>query len=168
MGERGGQTAEGKVETVPVPWAGARSRFTLRDERFAIGVRLACHSVSAAAELMGLSWDELQRIMERAVKRGLERRELERRELEGLRHVGMEENSFGRGQSSVSRLTDLDRARVLEVMKDNHREAADLLLATRPEDVRAGIKAVGIAMSGYFAATLRRRRAKVAGGGAGA
>ena len=46
--------------------------------------------------------------MERAVQRGLERRELA-----GLRHVGMDEKSFGRGQSDVSLLTDLDRARVL-------------------------------------------------------
>ena len=29
------QTPEGKVETVPVPWAGPRSRFTLLDERLA-------------------------------------------------------------------------------------------------------------------------------------
>jgi hypothetical protein len=29
------QTPEGKVETVPVPWAGKRSRFTLLYERFA-------------------------------------------------------------------------------------------------------------------------------------
>ena len=55
---------------------------------------LACRSVSAAAELLSLSWDELQTIMERAVERGLERRELE-----GLRHVGMDEKSFGKGQS---------------------------------------------------------------------
>ena len=144
------QTPEGKVETVPVPWAGKRSRFPLLYERFAIEVLLACRSVSAAAELMGLSWDELQTIMERAVKRGLERRKLA-----GLRHVGMDEKSFGKGQSSVSLLTDLDRARVLEVMKDNHREAADLLLATLPAEVRAGIEAVCLDMSGHFAAAAR-------------
>ena len=144
------QTPEGKVETVPVPWAEKRSRFTLLYERFAIEVLLACRSVSAAAELMGLSWDELHSIMERAVKRGLERRELE-----GLRHVGMDEKSFGKGQSYVSLLTDLDRARVLEVMKDNNREAADLLLATLPAEVRAAIEAVCIDMSGHFAAAAR-------------
>lgn len=144
------RTLEGKVETVPVPWAGARSRFTLLYERFAIEVLLACRSVSAAAELLKLSWDELHSIMERAVKRGLERRELE-----GLRHVGMDEKSFGSGQSYVSLLTDLDRARVLEVMKDNNREAADLLLATLPAEVRAAIDAVCIDMSGHFAAAAR-------------
>ena len=130
--------------------------------------------MSAAAELLSLSWDELHSIMERAVKRGLERREWE-----GLRHVGMDEkspsamssgpNGFGRGQSYVSLLTDLDRARVLEVMKDNNREAADLLLATLPAEVRAAIEAVCIDMArpstslpipfrllgGHFAAAAR-------------
>ena len=144
------QTPEGKVETVPVPWAGPRSRFTLLDERLAIEVLLACRSVSAAAELLSLSWDELQTIMERAVQRGLLRRELA-----GLRHVGMDEKSFGRGQSYVSLLTDLGRARVLEVMKGNNREAADLLLATLPAEVRAAIEAVCIDRSGHFAAAAR-------------
>ena len=135
---------------MPVPWAGPRSRFTLLYERFAIEVLLACRSVSAAAELLGLSWDELQTIMERAVQRGLERREWE-----GLRHVGTDEKSFGKGQSYVSLLTNLDRARVLEVMKENNREAADLLLATLPAQVRAAIEAVCIEMSGHFAAAAR-------------
>ena len=99
---------------------------------------------------MGLSWDELHAIMARAVQRGLDRREWA-----GLRQVGMDEKSFGRGQSYVSLLTDLDQARVLEVMQENHREAADLLLATLPEEVRAGIEAVCIDRSGHFAAAAR-------------
>jgi len=144
------QTPEGKTETVPVPWAGPRSRFTLLDERFAIEVLLACRSVSAAAELLGLSWDQLQLIMERAVERGLQRRELEE-----LRHVGMDEKSFAKGQSYVSLLTDLDQARVLEVMEGNNPEAADLLLATLPPEVLKGIEAVCIDLSGHFAAAAR-------------
>ena len=116
-------------------------------ERFAIEVLLACRSVSAAAELLGLSWDQLQLIMERAVERGLQRRELEE-----LRHVGMDEKSFGKGQSYVSLLTDLDAGRVLEVMEGNDREAADLLLATLPHEALEAIEAVCIDMSGHFAA----------------
>jgi len=144
------QTPEGKVETVPVPWAGKRSRFTLLYERFAIEVLLACRSMSAAAALLGLSWDQLHLIMERAVERGLERRELEE-----LRHVGMDEKSFAKGQSYVSLLTDLDAGRVLEVMEGNDREAADFLFATLPEEALAAIEAVCIDMSGHFAAAAR-------------
>jgi transposase len=144
------QTPEGKTETVPVPWAGPRSRFTLLYERFAIEVLLACRSVSAAAELLGLSWEQLQLIMERAVGRGLERRELEE-----LRYVGMDEKSFAKGQSYVSLLTDLDAGRVLEVMEGNDREAADRLFGTLPEEALEAIEAVCIDMSGHFAAAAR-------------
>jgi transposase len=130
---------EGKIETAPVPWAGKRSRFTLLYERFAIEVLLACRGVSAAAQLRGLSWDQLHLIMERAVERGLKRRELEE-----LRHVGMDEKSFAKGQSYVSLLTDLDQGRVLEVKEGNDLEAADLLFASLPQEVLGAIEAVCI------------------------
>lgn len=141
---------EGKIETVPVPWAGKRSRFTLLYERFAIEVLLACRGVSAAAELMGLSWDQLHLIMERAVVRGLDRRKLEE-----LSEVGMDEKSFAKGQSYVSLLTDLGQGRVLEVKEGNSRESADLLFGSLPEEVLKGIKAVCIDMSGHFGAAAR-------------
>jgi transposase len=144
------QRIDGKVETIAVPWAGKRSRFTLLYERFALEVLLACRSVSAAAELLGLSWDQLHLIMERAVERGLKRRDLSE-----LRHVGMDEKSFAKGQSYVSLLTDLDHGRVLEVQESNDREAADLLFATLPEGALEAIEAVCIDMSGHFAAAAR-------------
>ncbi len=64
--------SDGKVWTVPVPWAEKGSRFTLMFEGFVVRVLLACRSLSAASDLLGLSWDQLHRIMERAVERGLE------------------------------------------------------------------------------------------------
>jgi hypothetical protein len=70
--------------------------------------------------------------MERAVARG--RRP---REWEGLCHLGLDEKSFGRGQSSISLLTDRKGSRVLEVTPDNDRAAADQLLASLPEPVRS-------------------------------
>ena len=62
----------------------------------------------------------------------------------------------------MSLLTDLDRARVLEVMEDNNREAADLLFATLPPEVREAIGAVCIDMSGHFAAAARAAVPKAA------
>ena len=111
---------------------------------------LACRSVRAAAAWLGLSWDQLQAIMGRAVERGLKRRELE-----GLRHAGMDEKSFAKGQSDVSLLNDLDRGRVLEVEPGNERAAADPLLAALPPQTRAALAAVCIDMSGHFAAAAR-------------
>ena len=70
----------------------------------------ACGNVKSAAGLLGLDWDSVHRIMERAVERGLERRELET-----VPYVGIDEKSFGGGQSYISLLTDLSGSYVLEV-----------------------------------------------------
>ena len=47
--------------------------------------------------LLRLTWDSVQRFMDRAVERGLERRELDE-----VRHVGIDEKSFGRGHDYSS------------------------------------------------------------------
>lgn len=65
------------VKTLRVPWAAPGSRFTLLFEGFAIDVLLACRSLVQAQELLGLHWDSLHLIMQRAVARGLARRECE-------------------------------------------------------------------------------------------
>jgi len=147
---------DGKVWTVPVPWAEKHSRFTLLFERFSIQVLLACQNVTSAQGLLGVSWDQLHRIMERAVERGLERRDLE-----GLRYLGLDEKSFGKGQSYVSVMNDLDKSRVLEVMEGRDQEAGAILLATLPDEVKAQIDAVCIDMSGSYQAALERELPKV-------
>jgi transposase len=110
---------------VRVPWAGPGSRFRLLFKRFAIEVILASRSLSQAKELLGLHWDSLQGIIKRAVERGLERRELEQ-----LRYPGLDEKSFGKGQSYISLLTDLEGSRVLEVMEGRDQQAAEFLFST--------------------------------------
>ncbi|MBM4022592.1 MAG: hypothetical protein FJ284_10220 [Planctomycetes bacterium] len=83
--------ADHGVKTIVPPWAGKHSRFALFFEAFAIEVLQACRTVKAAASLLGLSWDSAQRIMDRAVERGLERREAT-----PIPHVGIDEKSFGK------------------------------------------------------------------------
>ncbi len=83
------------VKTIAVPWAGKHSRFTLLFEAFAVRVLQAAKNVKRAAALLGLDWDSVHRIMERAVERGLARRLLEE-----VRHVGVDEKSFGRGHTT--------------------------------------------------------------------
>ena len=92
------------VKTMPVPWAEPQGRFTLLFERFAVEVLLASASVSQACELLGIGWETAHEMMGRAVKRGLERRQLE-----AMKHLGMDEKSFGRGQSYITLLTDLEQ-----------------------------------------------------------
>jgi transposase len=143
------RTGDGKVETIEVPWAGKHSRYTLLFERFVLQVLEACRCVSAAGPLVGLSWDQLHRIMERAVERGMEARDLE-----NLKHAGLDEKSFAKGQSYVSILSDLDESRVIEVMEGRDQESAGMLFETLPQDVLDRIEAVCIDMSGSYRATV--------------
>lgn len=142
---------DGKVWTVPVPWAEKGSRFTRLFERLAVTVLQAARSLKQAAGWLRLDWDAVQRIMERAVERGLERRELE-----GLKHLGLDEKSFRRGQDYISVLTDLgSEPRVLEVAEGRRTEDALGLIRTLPEAQRAPVAAVAIDMSAADAAAVR-------------
>jgi transposase len=138
------------VKTISVSWAEPGSRFTLLFERFALDVILACRSLTQVCDLLGLDWDAVQRIMDRAVRRGLKRRELE-----GLTHVGIDEKSFGSGQSYISLLTDLDESRVLEVMEGCDQETAEALWQSLPEEQRRSIEAVALDMAPAFIAATQ-------------
>ncbi|MFY8058567.1 MAG: ISL3 family transposase [Planctomycetaceae bacterium] len=125
------------VKTIAVPWSGKHSRFTLLFEAFAIEVLLAASSIQSAAELLRIDWSTAQEIMKRAVERGLQRRSLE-----DVRHVGIDEKSFGKGQDYVSVMTDLDASRVLEVSPDRTIESANQLWSTLSESQRKKIQDV--------------------------
>ena len=129
------------VKTIAVPWAGKHSRFTLMFEATAISVLKAASSVSKAAELLGLSWNAMHSIIQRAVERGLERRSLD-----SIHHVGMDEKSFGKGHDYVSIMTDLDNHRVLEVTPERTIEAADKLWKTLSPTQQEAISSVSMDM----------------------
>ena len=129
------------VKTTAVPWAAKHSRFTLLFEAFAIDVLIAAGSVQAGRALIGLSWQSAHAVMQRAVDRGLAKRDNG-----GLRYVGIDEKSFGRGQSYVSVMTDPQASRVLDVVPDRTEAAADTLWNTLTKEQRASIEAVSIDM----------------------
>jgi len=140
------------VKTIAVPWAAPQGRFTLLFERFAVEVLLASASVSQACELLGLSWDSAQEIMRRAVERGLERRQLDE-----LKHLGMDEKSFKRGQSYVTLLTDLDESRVLDVVEERTTEASDRLWETLSPEQKQAVEAVAVDMWEPFIQTIEKQ-----------
>lgn len=59
------------VKTIDVPLGGTGLAFYAAFECFAIEVLWASRSLAQERELLRLSWDALQRIMDRAVQRGL-------------------------------------------------------------------------------------------------
>lgn len=94
-----------------MPWAELVSCYSIRFKSFAVEVLLASRTLTQAAELLRLSWDGVQRIIDRAVVRGMARRTTH-----GIKRVGLDEKSFLRGQSYVARMTDLDGKRVLDLV----------------------------------------------------
>ena len=138
------------VKTMHVPWAAPLGRFTLLFERFAVEVLLASASVSQACELLGLGWETAHEIMRRAVERGLARRQLDQ-----LRHLGMDEKSFKRGQSYITLLTDLDAARVLEVVEERTTEAAGKLWQGLSSEQKQTVEAVAVDMWEPFIRTIQ-------------
>jgi len=139
------------VKTMQVPWAEPQGRFTLLFERFAVEVLLASASVSQACELLDIGWETAHDFMRRAVERGLDRRQLE-----GLRHLGMDEKSFGRGQSYITLLTDLDQARVVDVVEDRTGEAAEQLWQTLTPAQKQAVEAVAVDMWEPFIQTIQK------------
>jgi transposase len=138
------------VKTIAVPWAGKNSRFTLMFESFALKVIEACGCVEQARELLRIGWDAVQRIMERGVARGLERRKLDQ-----VRYAGIDEKSFRKGHNYVSVLNDLEEARVLEVVEGRTRQSADSLWQTLGGEVLGSIEAVAMDMWEAFMKSTR-------------
>lgn len=110
--------AEHGVRQIRVAWAEERSRFTALFEALAIRL-LKETTLSGLADLMGLSWDEAEGILKRAVERGLERRDRE-----PLRFVGVDETSFLKRHEYVTVVADLERGAVAWV--GDHRRKATL------------------------------------------
>jgi transposase len=72
---------------------------------------------------MGLSFDEVDHIQRRAVRRGLTRRSEEE-----IQRIGLDEKSMKRGHQYLSVLTDTDRSKVLDVVEHRTEESAKTLL----------------------------------------
>ncbi len=106
------ECAEHGVRVLKLRWAEPSSRFTALMERLVIDW-LKAASQKAVGEQLGLSWDEIHGIMERAVARGLERRQAE-----PLPQLGVDEKAFRKGHKYFTLVNDLERSRVLYVAED--------------------------------------------------
>lgn len=105
------------VRQAPVPWAGKHSRFTLLMERLVIETLRACQSVSRTSMLTGVSWDQAQAVMERAVERG-QRRKAEDPDAAPAKRIGVDEKAFRKGHNYLTLVTDLDAGTVEHVAED--------------------------------------------------
>jgi len=128
------------IKQLPVPWAEVGSRFTAMFEVLAIDW-LKYASVKAVAAQLRISWAEADGIMQRAVRRGLQRRTLE-----APRHAGVDETSFQKRHEYVTVVSDLERGIVLHVADDRGRAALDGFWTRLSDTQRARIEAVAMDM----------------------
>lgn len=100
------------VKQVTTPWGEAGSRFTALFEAVAISW-LQVTSISDVAEQLGLSWDEVDGIMQRAVRRGLARRKQTK-----PKHIGIDETAFQKRHEYVTVLLDKETDSVIDILED--------------------------------------------------
>ncbi len=139
------------VVQVKVPWAEARSRFTLLFERLAIDVLGQC-DVTGATKILRISWDEAWGIMERAVKRGRQRKAPK-----VVRRLGVDEKAAAKGHRYLTLVCDLEEGTVEHVAEERKQESLEGYYQGLSEEQLAGIEAVAMDMwAPYIQATLAR------------
>ncbi|MCU7879469.1 MAG: ISL3 family transposase [Candidatus Thiodiazotropha sp. (ex Lucinoma aequizonata)] len=137
------------VVTVSVPWAEPGTGFTAMFEALVIDW-LKEASISAVSRLMGLSWNAIDGIMQRAVKRGLARRE----EINPT-HIGVDETAFRKRHDYVTVVSDQDTGTVLHVGKDRKKATLKEWYSSLTEEQREAIESVSMEMwPAFINATL--------------
>jgi transposase len=137
------------VRVVKLPWAEPSSRFTALFEALAIEWLKEARQKAVAGQL-GLSWDEIHGIMERAVQRGLERREAET-----VSQIGVDEKAFRKGHSYLTLVNDLVRGRVLYVAEERRQSSLAGFWGTLTAEQIAGIEAVVMDMWDPYITSVR-------------
>lgn len=138
------------VVQVRIPWSEPGSRFTALFEALAIDW-LQEASLSAVARLLKLTWDEVDGIQARAVRRGLERREIE-----PPQRIGVDETSYQKRHEYVTVVSDLQRDRVLYVADDRKETSLDPFYEDLGPEQCSGIEVVCMDMwRAYIGSTQR-------------
>lgn len=137
------------VVTVSVPWAEPGSGFTAMFEALVIDW-LKEASISAVSRLMGLSWNAIDGIMQRAVARGLSRREAV-----FPTQIGVDETAFRKRHDYVTIVSDQEEGSVLHVGSDRRKETLKAWYESLTEEQREAIESVCMDMwPAFINATL--------------
>jgi len=142
---------EDGVQQVAVPWAEVGGRFTALFEAMVIAW-LGEATISAVADLVGLSWEEVDGIQQRAITRGLARRQPAM-----ARNIGIDETSYQDDHEYVTVITDRDRRIVLDVLDDRTKEPVAAWIDRLDEPQKQGIATVTMDMWEAFITAFRER-----------
>ena len=143
------QCAEHGVRQIVVPWAEPGSRFTALFEALVIDW-LGEASVTAVARLLRLSWDAVDGVMQRAVRRGLARRQRT-----VVTRLGVDETSFQKRHEYVTVVVDQEAGHVLHVADDRTERSLDAFYDTLSAEQVAAIDSVAMDMWPAYIASTR-------------
>ncbi len=133
------QCPEHRVVQLAVPWSEGRARLTALCEAVVIDW-LRHATITAVAQQMRLSWDEVDGVMQRAVQRGLQRREVQ------LPHrIGVDETSFQKRHEYVTVINDLD-GHVVHVADGRSQEALEQFYQRFDREQLAAVETVAMDM----------------------
>ena len=137
------------VVTVSVPWAEPGSGFTAMFEALVIDW-LKEASTQAVARQLKLSWNAIDGIMQRAVKRGLSRRERL-----SPKQIGVDETAFRKRHDYVTIVSDQETGTVLHVGEDRTKASLIAWYESLTEAQREAIESVSMDMwPAFINATL--------------
>lgn len=132
------------VRQVRIPWAERGSKFTALFEARVIRW-LEEASISAVADLFGLDWGTVDRIMGRAVRRGLKRKSFEQGHKLPAR-LGIDETSFQKRHEYVTVICDQDSGDVVHVGDGRSAEAVSEYLKPFDLEARGAVETVAMDM----------------------
>jgi transposase len=144
------ECGEHGVLAAKVPWSEPGSRFTALFEALVIDW-LKEASISAVRRVLGLSWSEVDSVMKRAVKRGLERRGSI-----AAKRVGVDETSFQKRHEYVTVVSDPEKGRVLHVADDRKAASLDTYYVQLTPQQLAAIEVVTMDLCGAYIASTKR------------
>lgn len=134
-------------QTLPVPWAGPGSRYTLLFESFVLSWP-KISTVDAVRKQLKLSWNAVDGIMTRAVKRGLARI----KKPLSARHINVDEVAFKKGHRYITVISDRE-GRALALTDDRGTESLASYLRTITDSQLEAVKTFSMDMNaGYIRA----------------
>ncbi len=116
--------SDGKISTVEVPWSDYSERYTHLFSIAVIQLLQMSKNQTKTAAFFGITFDVVNRIMNRAVAHGLAQRDLG--QVPAI--IALDEKSFKKGHDYATILTDVEQGRVLEVGQGRRKETVETLL----------------------------------------
>jgi transposase len=144
------QCAEHGVLTIDVPWAEPGSGFTSLFEALVIDW-LKEASIKAVATQLRLSWNAIDGVMTRAVKRGLARRDAI-----APRYLSVDETSFQKRHEYVTVVTDQEGGRVLYVADDRKTESLEGFYESLSEAQKEAVEGIAMDMWPAYINTTKK------------